>query len=143
MASDPRCTGTTPLYTSILSDKLTGILFSDMALPSTSTGTPSIKYLTDLPDRPLIEKLKLEPSPPCSRIRIPVVRFSTWLISAVVLANCFVSTTFTEKPECFTSRALFTAVTVTSSSCCSSFNNINSSGCFDAPVITTSCVWVI
>ena len=75
-ASAPRLAGTTPLYISTRSIIFTGKLASEIPLPFASSGIPSIKYLTELPDSPLMERSKSEPTPPSSLILMPAVRLT-------------------------------------------------------------------
>ena len=116
MASVPNPTGTTPLYTSILLAKLTGMLLSPNDAPTPSCGTPSINTFTLLPLNPSIISDMSEPTPPDSLNFSPGAFESASLRFFVVFCISLVSTAIVLNADFFT---LLTppATTTTSSSC--------------------------
>jgi len=117
MASVPKPTGTTPLYTSIRSAKLTGILFRLKELPTPSCGTPSMNTLTCFPLKPSSINCMSEPTPPDSRSFMPGALVKASLRFFVVFWSSFVSTATALNADLFT-RLTPVETIVTSSSCC-------------------------
>ena len=119
IASVPKPTGTTPLYTSIRSAKLTGILFSAKELPTPSCGTPSINTFTCFPLKPSSISCMSDPTPPDSRSFIPGAFPSASLRFLVEFCSSFVSTAMALNAERFRRLTpLETTTTSSSSSAC-------------------------
>ena len=116
MASVPKPTGTTPLYTSIRSAKLTGILFRLKELPTPSCGTPSMNTLTCFPLKPSSINCISEPTPPDSRSFMPGALVKASLRFFVVFWSSFVSTATALNADRLM-RLTPVDTTVTSSSC--------------------------
>ena len=114
MASVPKPTGTTPLYTSMRSAKLTGMLFRANELPTPSCGTPSIKTFTCFPLKPSSISCMSEPTPPDSRSFMPGALASASLRLLVEFCSSLVSTAMALKAERF--RRLMPLETTTTSS---------------------------
>ena len=115
MASVPKPTGTTPLYTSMRSAKFTGMLFSPNELPTPSCGTPSMNTLTCLPLKPSSINCMSEPTPPASLSFMPGAFAKASLRLLVVFCISRVSTATALKAERF-SRLTPLDTTTTSSS---------------------------
>src|SRR5690606_5739416 len=115
-ASAPNSIGTTPLYTSIRSAILTGILLSWNAEPIPCIGTPSINTRTFRPVKPLSVMLISDPTPPVSRILTPDARSSILPRSSVELYSDLASSATTLKGDSRTSAIADLPVTSTSSS---------------------------
>ena len=116
MASVPKPTGTTPLYTSIRSAKLTGILFRLKELPTPSCGTPSINIFTCLPLKPSSVSCMSEPTPPDSRTFIPGAFASASLRLLLEFCSSFVSSATALNAERFKRLIPFETTTTSSSS---------------------------
>ena len=101
-ASVPNPTGTTPLYTSILSAKFTGMLFRSNDVPAPSCGIPSMNIFTCLPVNPSRLICMSEPTPPDSLTRIPGSFCRASLRFLVVFCSSFVSIATTLYAERFT-----------------------------------------
>ena len=102
IASVPKETGTTPLYTSMRSAKFTGMLFRSNAVLAPSCGTPSMNTFTCLPLNPSSISCISEPTPPVSRSFMPgsLVRASPRFLAE--FCNPLVSTATALKAERFT-----------------------------------------
>ena len=124
MASEPKPTGTTPLYTSILSAKFTGMLFRPNELPTPSCGTPSMKTFTCFPLKPSSISCMSEPTPPDSLSFIPGALARASLRLLVLFFISFVSTATALNAERFRRLTPFDTTTTSSSSVTDGFNVI-------------------
>ena len=102
IASVPKPTGTTPLYTSMRSAKFTGMLFSPNEEPTPSCGTPSMNTFTCLPLKPSSIRFMSEPTPPLSRSFSPGALARASPSVFVVLSMSRVSTATALYAEFFT-----------------------------------------
>ena len=101
--------------------RLTGRLVSVTPEPFVSRGTPSRKYRTELPDIPLMDKSKSEPTPPSSLSFTPAVRSTNPLNELMLLTIDRTSMAFTERAPSRSRWVFDLPVTVTLSSITESF----------------------
>ena len=123
-ASVPNPTGTTPLYTSMRSAKLTGMLFRSKAVPAPSCGTPSINTFTCLPLNPSSISCMSEPTPPDSRSFIPGSFCNASLKFLVEFCSSRVSTATALKAERLMRPTPLETTTTSSSSVTEGFRMI-------------------